>query len=111
VDARLLKVIDTDPENGPAIVGFALWSLPTSPVGKTEIETLEDGFSPPWPESCDGEFCERFFGANHERQAEVMGERVYYCIFLFFCFSPSLFNFEFGLFYLRPAYVEALGIC
>ncbi|KAB8070140.1 hypothetical protein BDV29DRAFT_160763 [Aspergillus leporis] len=72
VDARLLKVIDTDPENGPAIVGFALWSLPTSPVGKTEIETLEDGFSPPWPESCDGEFCERFFGANHERQAEVM---------------------------------------
>lgn len=49
-----------------------------------EIEELEDGFSPPWPESCDGALCERFFGRNYEQQVEVMRDKRYYCMF-----SPS----------------------
>ncbi|KAE8166832.1 acyl-CoA N-acyltransferase [Aspergillus tamarii] len=90
----LLKVIDTDADpakNEPSIVGFALWSLP-APVSNVstmenkagsegiEIEELEDGFSPPWPESCDGALCERFFGRNYEQQVEVMRDKRYYYV-------------------------------
>ncbi|OGM50915.1 acetyltransferase [Aspergillus bombycis] len=86
---QLLKVVDTDADpakNEPAIVGFALWSLPApasdaDPTTGAEIEEeLEDGFSPPWPESCDEDFCERFFGKNHERQVAVMGDKRYYYV-------------------------------
>ncbi|KAB8273213.1 acyl-CoA N-acyltransferase [Aspergillus minisclerotigenes] len=91
---RLLKVIDTDADparNEPSIVGFALWSFPApvsnaspteSRTGSEEIETeeLEDGLSPPWPESCDGALCERFFGSNYEWQVKVMGDKRYYSL-------------------------------
>ncbi|KNG84920.1 acetyltransferase, GNAT family [Aspergillus nomiae NRRL 13137] len=81
----LLKVVDTEADaakNEPSIVGFALWSLPApeTTTGAEIEEELEDGLSPPWPESCDGAFCERFFGRNHERQVEVMGDKRYYYV-------------------------------
>ncbi|KAE8371869.1 acyl-CoA N-acyltransferase [Aspergillus bertholletiae] len=94
----LITVVDTDADpakDEPSIVGFALWSLPApvANVSTTEAqsgaksvgveekeEELEDGFSAPWPESCDATFCERFFGRNHERQVETMGGKRYYYV-------------------------------
>ncbi|KAE8149702.1 acyl-CoA N-acyltransferase [Aspergillus avenaceus] len=71
---RVLKVTD----EGGKIIGFVLWSLPASP----DQVDMDDGFSVPWPGSCDAEYGDRFFGAIHEREMEVMRGKKHYCILL-----------------------------
>ncbi|KAF7591500.1 hypothetical protein BBP40_001490 [Aspergillus hancockii] len=69
---RLLKVIDTDADS--AIVGFALWSLPME--GTVETEAVEDGFSPPWPESCDGKFYVIILGTHPDARRKGVATKL-----------------------------------
>ncbi|KAJ5455595.1 uncharacterized protein N7458_003859 [Penicillium daleae] len=73
-DQVMLKV--TDPSNPDMVVAFAKWVRPSS-VSHADHDRRAEGPAV-WPESSNGELCDRFFGTMGGHHKEIMKERPHY---------------------------------
>jgi hypothetical protein len=84
-DQVMLKV--TDPSNPDMVVAFAKWVRPSS-VSHADHDRRAEGPAV-WPESSNGELCDRFFGTMGGHHKEIMKERPHYCMFVFLLCSSA----------------------
>lgn len=77
-DQIMLKV--TDPSNSDVVAAFAKWVRPSSGSSADHDPQAEDPAV--WPESSDGELCDRFFGTMDRHHKDAMKGRPHYCMFL-----------------------------
>lgn len=85
----MLKV--TDPSNPDVVAAFAKWVRPSS-VSSAEHDRQAE-VPAVWPESSDGELCDRFFGTMDGYHKEIMKGRPHYCMFYLFLIFPPVFLF------------------
>lgn len=78
----VLKV--TDPSNPDVVAAFAKWIRPSS--GSSADHDRHEAPAV-WPESSDGELCDRFFGTMDGHHKDVMKGRPHYCMFRFSIYS------------------------
>ena len=59
-----------------------------------------------FPEACDSELCERFFGMMDAQHEKWMGKRLHYCLFLYFLslFLHADIGVDLDLLGVHPAY-------
>ncbi|OOQ81599.1 acetyltransferase, GNAT family [Penicillium brasilianum] len=73
-DQTMLKV--TDPSNSDVVAAFAKWVRPSSGSSADHDPQAEDPAV--WPESSDGELCDRFFGTMDRHHKDAMKGRPHY---------------------------------
>jgi hypothetical protein len=84
----------TDPSNPDVVAAFAKWVRPSSVSSADHDRQAEAPVE--WPESSDGELCDRFFGTMDGHHKEIMKGRPHYCMFILlyshFCFLALMVN-------------------
>jgi hypothetical protein len=72
----LVKVEALNSESKPVIAAFAKWKLYNSHGHREEQEKDDTTI---WPESCDSDLCDRFFGRLERERVNAMGNKPHYC--------------------------------
>jgi ribosomal protein S18 acetylase RimI-like enzyme len=72
----IVKIEALNSESKPVIAAFAKWKLYSGDARPEEQETKD---MTAWPESCDADLCDRFFGRLEKERVNAMGNRPHYC--------------------------------
>ncbi|CEL11001.1 hypothetical protein ASPCAL14108 [Aspergillus calidoustus] len=71
----IVKIEALNSESQPVIAAFAKWKLYSGDARPEEQETKD---MTAWPESCDADLCDRFFGRLEKERVNAMGNRPHY---------------------------------
>jgi hypothetical protein len=73
----LVKIEALNSESKPVIAAFAKWKVYNGDGCREEEEETKE--TTVWPESCDSELCDRFFGKLERERINAMGNKPHYC--------------------------------